>query len=75
MQNNLILSALIAFLFFLGKTLEIKFITRGEYQLKTVMRDVLIVYISCVGGLFLLDQINIINKIPPTKAFTSNPEF
>jgi hypothetical protein len=66
-------------LFYLAlKFIELKFITKDEEKsLKILFRDALLVYVSTIGGIFILEQFapltESIGKSPIV--FTSDPDF
>ena len=79
MDNIYIISGIIAFVFFLGKFIEMRFIERESKPLKTIVKDTLLVYVCTIIAFIILEQLKpVINDIviPETPlAFTDNPPF
>lgn len=76
-QSNFVLALAIALVYGLIKFMEMKFILKETKPLKTLFRDVVIVYLSVLGGIFIVEQVipikgNLTEKIG---AFTNVPNF
>jgi hypothetical protein len=56
MDNIFAIGAVISVVFFLVKFLEMRFSTEEPRPLKHIMRDSLVVYVSCIIGYYLLLQ-------------------
>ena len=56
MDNIFIIGCVISVVFFLVKFLEMRFSTEEPRPLKHIMRDSLVVYVSCIIGYYLLLQ-------------------
>jgi hypothetical protein len=81
MDNIFLAAGIISVIFFIAKFLEMQYVDKEPKPLKILIRDSLLVYVSVIGGCFILDQLNpVINKIEvslnsPPLAFTDNPPF
>lgn len=81
MDNIYITSSIIAFVFFLGKFIEMRFIEKESKPLKVIVKDTLLVYVCTIIAFLILDQLNPIIQDsvggkPTTQiAFTDNPTF
>ena len=88
MEKMFILALLITFLFCSMKIIEMKYVSKEWKQLKFVIRDAAIVFISSISALFVFnvsngtmtDFFNIVtdNKVlnpAATEVFTGDPEF
>lgn len=76
MENLFFNSSIISILFILLKYLESKIIVKDNKPIKLIIRDGLIVFISCISGFYILSQINsnIIEKNKPS-AFVGEADF
>lgn len=75
-QNSLIIASCITVTFLLFKYIDTKFIQKQELDIKQLIRDLLLVYVGSVSGLFIIDQVNTkVDIKPTTSAFINNPEF
>jgi len=81
MDNIYITAGIIAFVFFFGKFVEMRFIEKESKPLKVVVKDTLFVYICTIIAFMLLEQLTPILQESagggPTAqiAFTDNPTF
>jgi hypothetical protein len=81
MDNIYIISGIIAFVFFLGKFIEMRFVERESKPLKTIVKDTLLVYVCTIIAFMILEQLKPIIQesaggAPITQiAFTDNPTF
>jgi hypothetical protein len=81
MDNIYIISGVIAFIFFLGKFIEMRFIERESKPLKMIVKDTLLVYVCTIIAFIILEQLKPIIQessggAPMTQiAFTDNPTF
>jgi hypothetical protein len=81
MDNIYIISGIIAFVFFLGKFIEMRFIEKESKPLKTIVKDTLLVYVCTIIAFMILEQLKPIIQesaggAPITQiAFTDNPTF
>lgn len=78
-QNSLLISSCIAVIYALSKYIEVKYLVKEELNVKNIIRDTILVYISSLTGIFIIDQVNtkldINNSTPTTSAFTDKPNF
>ena len=76
MKQVFILALAISIIFIITKFLEYKFIDKEQKNVKYIIRDALIVYISVCVGYYILEQLpyNEIVKQPVT-VFTDPPNF
>lgn len=73
--NNYISSAIIvSIIFIILNILESKTITKEKLQLKKILRHVILVFLSVMGGLYLVSLIKETNNTR-TNVFINNPEF
>jgi hypothetical protein len=79
MTNKIYIIALAtSIIFFLCKMIELKYIDKeGTLTIKTILRDTVIVYISVVGGYFVVDQMmpSEVSVTKATQVFTDPPNF
>lgn len=77
MENIFLFAGVISILFILAKFIEMRFVNNEAKPLKTLIRDGLMVFISCVLGYYLLAQFSKDVNVKPTvpDAFTDSPGF
>jgi len=77
MNQVFILALVISIIFIISKFIEYKFIDKDEKNIKYIIRDALIVYISVCLGYYILEQLpyNEIIKPPQVSVFTDPPNF
>ena len=77
MNTSTFLTALIiATVFLLFKFLEMRFVLKENKPLKKLLKETLIVYLSVLGGDFVLQQIHPLQLGSSTPdVFTSPPDF
>jgi hypothetical protein len=79
-MNNIFLTAgLVAGIFFIIKFIEMRFIEKESKPLKLLIRDSLVVYVSVVGGDFIVEQLQPFivgeNVVLTPGVFVDNPSF
>ena len=76
-MDNIYLTALIiSFLYILCKFIEMRFITKENKPLKTIIIDTIFVYFSVIISFFLIDQFNLKTKtLTEAPVFVDNPKF
>lgn len=76
-QNSLLIASAISIIFALSKYIECKFIVKEDLNIKSIVRDTILVYISAISGLFVIAQVNTkLDPGPPsTSAFINKPDF
>jgi len=76
-MNNIYLTALvISFIYLISKFVEMRFITKENKSLKTIIIDTIFVYFSVIVGYFIMEQLNLHKQVldePP--AFVDGPGF
>ena len=80
MDNNLILSTCVAVVYFVFKLIEIKVVKKENKEVKSLLKDVILVFISTFLGGFILTKINTRNMTggggnASTQAFIDEPNF
>lgn len=75
-SSSFLIALIISVIYLVFKFLEMRYIVKKDIPLKLLFRDALLVYVSCVIGLFIVSQINDsgVSK-KQTTAFTDNPDF
>ena len=72
------ISLSIAIVYVLFKIVEMKIIDSKKKPLKPIFKDSIMVFMSCLFGLFIMDQVNISPKdesIATSNVFVDNPDF
>lgn len=77
MDNNLILSTCVAFVFLLFKLIDTKIIKKDDINIKIILKDVVLVFVSSFLGGFILSKVNSKQMIGggTTQAFVDEPNF
>jgi hypothetical protein len=76
MSNVYVLAFSVSVIYGLVKLLEMKYLKNEDITLKTILRDMVVVYISVVSGHFILGQIMpAVKSAPVTEVFTDLPNF
>ena len=78
MEMKFAISLSIAIVYVLFKIVEMKIIDSKKKPLKPIFKDSIIVFMSCLFGLFIMDQVNISPKdesIATSNVFVDNPDF
>jgi len=77
MENVLIQSGIIAFLYLLIKFGEMRLVLKENKPIKILLRDALIVYVSAFTGLYVIDQFLLQGQTVKSapQAFIDNPSF
>ena len=78
MSNSIFVTALgISMIYALVKFAEMRFILKENKPFKVIFRDTIFVYLSVVGGNFIIEQMGTLGEITSssTKAFTDTPDF
>lgn len=76
-NNNFLIACAIAVVFAISKFIEKRFVLKDdELVLKDLVRDVIMVYVSSVVGLFVIEQVSeTVNATAGLSAFTGKPDF
>ena len=77
MDNNLILSTCVALVFLVFKLIDTKLIKKEELNLKVILKDVVLVFVSSFLGGFILSKVNSKQMTGggSTQAFVDEPNF
>ena len=83
MNSMYMLSTSIAFVYFIIRFVAIRTSKKEAVPFKQVFKDTVVVFIACILGMFILDQLSpYINESPSSHngggkspAFTDNPNF
>ena len=76
MENIYLTGLVISLAFLIAKFLEMRFITKENKPLKTVIIDTLFVYFSVLTGYFLMEQFSLKAKVlTEAPVFVSGPGF
>jgi hypothetical protein len=82
MDNPFVLAALISFCYLIIKFSEMRLIEKENKPLKIILKDMFLVYFSCVLGIFFVQQVGddpisflTDNKKSVTAVFTNSPDF
>lgn len=75
-QRNLMTASVIAVVFAISKFVEVRFVQKEDVALKNIIRDTVMVFMSCVIGLFILEQVSeTVGMKSGTSVFVGNPDF
>ena len=76
MEGVYLTALIISFIFFIAKFIEMRFITRENRSLKTIIIDSIVVYLSVIVGYFVIDQLKLGKKtLSEPQAFVDGPGF
>ena len=81
MEHIYITAGVVAFIFFIYRFIEMRFIEQESKPLKILIKDMLLVFICGLIAFFIIDQLTPVlqegngNLIKPAGAFTDNPNF
>ena len=78
MSNSIFVTGVaIACAYLLFRFIEMRFILKENKPFKVIFRDTIFVYLSVVGGNFIIEQMGTLGEITSssTKAFTDTPDF
>ena len=76
MENMYLTSLAISFVFLISKFIEMRFITKENKPLKTIIIDTIFVYFSVIIGYFIIEQFAVKNKIfNEAPVFVDKPGF
>jgi len=76
MDNIYITALIISFLYLLCKFIEMRFVTKENKAIKTIIIDTIFVYFCVIIGFFLIDQFNLKTKsFSEAPVFVDNPKF
>ena len=76
MENIYLTALVISFIFLISKFFEMRFITKENKSLKTIIIDTIFVYFSVIVGYFIIEQFNLKTKVlTEAPVFVDNPRF
>ena len=77
METKFTISLSIAIIYVIFKIIEMKILDKKTKPLKPVFKDSIIVFISCLFGMFVMDQVNLKPDKTPlsSNVFVDNPDF
>ena len=80
MENTYAIATAISVVYFIIKYIEVRMVKKDDDPMSKLMKDSLVVFLSCVVGLFVLGQVGTIlsdggGKRGGSLAFTDNPNF
>ena len=77
METYIIHSGIVAFIYLLIKFIEMRIVVKEPKQMKELIRDTLIVYLSAMVGLYIISEFmpttNVVKTV--TNVFTDTPGF
>jgi hypothetical protein len=73
MENFYIVSVTISIFYVVLKFIEMRFVSKENIAIKEIMRDTIMVFISTVGGMFIIDQIKPLGTVIKTSTGTQPP--
>jgi len=81
MNGIFLIATIVTIVYFIIKFIEMRYIEKENKPLKHLIRDCLIVYLSVIGGYFIVEQVKPMIQMgagegqTTTPVFTGNPEF
>lgn len=80
MNNTYAIATAVSVVYFIIKYIEVRVAKKDDVPLSSLTKDSLVVFLSCVIGLFVLEQVGTImsdgsGKRGGSLAFTDNPSF
>ena len=82
MENFYIVSITISIIYVVLKFIEMRFISKENVAIKEIIRDTVMVFISTIGGMFIIDQIKPLGTVikrttgtQPPSVFADAPGF
>ena len=79
MDNTFLIAGIVAGIFFIIKFVGMRVVDKESKPLKLLIRDSLVVYISVIGGGFIVDQLQPFivgdNVVQTPPVFIDNPSF
>lgn len=74
MENKFYISAVVCLCYFILSMLEMKVFNKELLPIKELVQNIIIVFISALGALYLMDQFSA-PTVKTTEVFTSTPDF
>ncbi len=80
MDNTYAIATAISVVYFIIKYIEVRMVKKEDAPMSNLVKDSMVVFLSCLVGLFVLGQVGTIlsdgiNKKGGSLAFTGNPNF
>jgi len=80
MDNTYAIATAISVVYFIIKYIEVRMVKKEDAPMSNLVKDSMVVFLSCLVGLFVLGQVGTIlsdgiNKKGGSLAFTDNPNF
>ena len=77
METKFTISLSIAIIYVIFKIIEMKILEKKPKPLKPVFKDSIIVFISCLFGMFVMEQVNLKPDKTPASSnvFVDSPDF
>ena len=76
MDNIYFIGLVVSFTFLIAKFLEMRFITKENKPLKTIIIDTIFVYFSVVIGYYIIEQFSLkTNSLTEAQVFIDRPAF
>lgn len=76
MENIYFSGVIISLIYFILKFLDNRFITKGVINLKHLIINTILVYISVISGYFIMNQFNVTsNSLTEAPVFADGPGF
>ena len=77
MENYFIESGIISFIYLLIKFVEMRMVKRETKEIKELIRDTIIVYLSAIVGLYIINEFMPTNSVIKTftNVFLDKPDF
>lgn len=77
-KETFTIAIVISISYFILKFVEMRVIVKKNKTIKDIIRETLLVYLSCISGFFIYEQLspmkNMIKQTTPT-VFTGEPDF
>lgn len=73
MENFYIVSVTISIFYVVLKFIEMRFVSKENIAIKEIMRDTIMVFVSTIGGMFIIDQIKPLGTVIKTTTGTLPP--
>ena len=75
-NNTLVKGVVVCCVYAIFSYIEYNFIIKEPMKIKRLVQNIIVVYISYVGGIFIYDQIEPMKTLQPLPTvFTSAPDF
>jgi len=76
MENKFFISTIISIIYFIAKFIDMRYISKNDIPLKSLVKDTILVFVSSAIAYFIIEQIgDVIVLNNPVSAFTGAPDF